>query len=199
MSIHLLNSSSPRNVLRSSNIFARIRTYSVSQPNFFTRQIASLRAPPKSQPLLSSTKPTTRPPAHISLSHRSYSVPATPDLSAVVNMEEPLNRRTAPLAERITDNMERPALDDRSYRVIKLPNQLEALLIHDPETDKASGALDVNVGSFSDSDDMPGLAHAVEHMLFMGTKKVRSFQAHKPSFANLYVRSIRKRMPTIST
>lgn len=83
-----------------------------------------------------------------------------------------MNQREAPPAERITDNMERPALDDRSYRVIKLPNQLEALLIHDPETDKASGALDVNVGSFSDSDDMPGLAHAVEHMLFMGTKKV---------------------------
>ncbi|KAF2437115.1 a-pheromone processing metallopeptidase Ste23 [Tothia fuscella] len=67
--------------------------------------------------------------------------------------------------------MERPALDDRSYRVIRLPNQLEALLIHDADTDKASGALDVNVGSFSDATDMPGLAHAVEHMLFMGTEK----------------------------
>jgi insulysin len=33
--------------------------------------------------------------------------------------------------------------------------------------------LDVNVGSFSDPKDMPGLAHAVEHMLFMGTEKVR--------------------------
>jgi insulysin len=87
-------------------------------------------------------------------------------------MVEPLNSRTAP-AERVADDsMERPALDDRSYRVIRLPNQLEALLIHDPDTDKASGALDVNVGSFSDKDDMPGLAHAVEHMLFMGTEKV---------------------------
>jgi hypothetical protein len=87
-------------------------------------------------------------------------------------MVEPLNNRTAP-TERVADNsMERPALDDRSYRVIRLPNQLEALLIHDPDTDKASGALDVNVGSFSDKDDMPGLAHAVEHMLFMGTEKV---------------------------
>jgi insulysin len=87
-------------------------------------------------------------------------------------MGEPLNHRTAH-ATRLADNsMERPALDDRSYRVIQLPNQLEALLIHDPDTDKASGALDVNVGSFSDKDDMPGLAHAVEHMLFMGTEKV---------------------------
>ncbi|QIX01481.1 hypothetical protein AMS68_006998 [Peltaster fructicola] len=56
-------------------------------------------------------------------------------------------------------------------RVIRLPNQLEALLIHDPDTDKASAAMDVNVGSFSDSDELPGLAHAVEHLLFMGTEK----------------------------
>lgn len=86
-------------------------------------------------------------------------------------MAEPLNNRAAPL-ERVADKMEKPALDNRSYRVVKLANELEALLIHDPETDKASGALDVNVGSFSDKDDMPGLAHAVEHMLFMGTEKV---------------------------
>lgn len=86
-------------------------------------------------------------------------------------MTEPLNNRAAAL-ERVADNMEKPALDNRLYRVVKLANELEALLIHDPETDKASGALDVNVGSFSDKEDMPGLAHAVEHMLFMGTEKV---------------------------
>jgi insulysin len=73
--------------------------------------------------------------------------------------------------ERIADHLEAPSLDNRSYRVIKLPNQLEVLLIHDAETDKASAAMDVNVGNFSDPPDLPGLAHCVEHMLFMGTKK----------------------------
>lgn len=73
-------------------------------------------------------------------------------------------------ASRIED-LERPQLDDRSYRIITLPNQLEVLLIHEAGTDKASAALDVNVGSFSDAKDMPGIAHAVEHLLFMGTKK----------------------------
>jgi insulysin len=73
-------------------------------------------------------------------------------------------------AARIED-LERPQLDDRSYRVITLQNQLEVLLIHEAGTDKASAALDVNVGSFSDADDMPGIAHAVEHLLFMGTEK----------------------------
>ncbi|CAF9914955.1 Insulinase (Peptidase M16) [Imshaugia aleurites] len=74
--------------------------------------------------------------------------------------------------ERVTDELDAPALDDRSYRVIRLPNKLEALLVHDPDTDKAGAAVNVNVGSFSDPDDMPGMAHAVEHLLFMGTKKV---------------------------
>ncbi|KAJ5649213.1 Peptidase M16 core [Penicillium longicatenatum] len=73
--------------------------------------------------------------------------------------------------ERITECLEKPELDDRSYRVIRLPNKLEAFLVHDPDTDKASAAVNVNVGNFSDEDDMPGMAHAVEHLLFMGTKK----------------------------
>ncbi|KAI1768853.1 LuxS/MPP-like metallohydrolase [Hypoxylon sp. FL1150] len=76
-----------------------------------------------------------------------------------------------PPVERVADQLEIPSLDDRKYRVIRLPNQLEALLVHDPETDKASAALDVNAGNFSDDDEMPGTAHAVEHLLFMGTKK----------------------------
>ncbi|PSS03756.1 Metalloenzyme, LuxS/M16 peptidase-like protein [Coniella lustricola] len=73
--------------------------------------------------------------------------------------------------ELVTDHLETPSLDDRTYRVIRLPNQLEALIVHDAKTDKASAAMDVNVGSFSDDASMPGMAHAVEHLLFMGTKK----------------------------
>lgn len=66
--------------------------------------------------------------------------------------------------ERVTDQLETPSLDDRDYRVVRLPNQLEVLLVHDPETDKASASMDVNVGNFSDEVDMPGMAHAVEHV-----------------------------------
>lgn len=46
--------------------------------------------------------------------------------------------------------LEKPANDEREYRLIKLANQLEVLLISDPETDRASAALDVHVGSLSD-------------------------------------------------
>ncbi|KAF9691240.1 hypothetical protein EKO04_010895 [Ascochyta lentis] len=83
-------------------------------------------------------------------------------------MAESLTREA--VRERI-ENLERPQLDDRAYRIITLPNKLEVLLIHEAGSDKASAALDVNVGSFSDAKDMPGIAHAVEHLLFMGTEK----------------------------
>lgn len=64
----------------------------------------------------------------------------------------------------LTDRLEKPSLDDRDYRVVRLENELEVLLVHDPKADKASAALDVNVGNFSDSKEMPGLAHGVEHV-----------------------------------
>ena len=85
-------------------------------------------------------------------------------------MTEPLNSRSG--VQRLAERLEKPLVDDRTYRVVKLPNDLEALLIHDPETDKAAAAMDVNVGAFADAEDMPGMAHAVEHLLFMGTEKV---------------------------
>ena len=40
--------------------------------------------------------------------------------------------------------------DNRSYRIIRLCNDLEALLIHDSNTDKAAASLDINIGSFLD-------------------------------------------------
>ncbi|KAL4892080.1 Metalloenzyme, LuxS/M16 peptidase-like protein [Aspergillus ambiguus] len=85
--------------------------------------------------------------------------------------------------DRITERLEKPELDDRSYRVVRLPNKLEALLVHDPDTDKASAAVNVNVGNFSDADDMPGMAHAVEHLLFMGTEKYPKENAYNQYLA----------------
>jgi len=61
--------------------------------------------------------------------------------------------------------------DDRKYKLIQLPNKLTCLLISDPTTDKAAAAMDVRVGHLSDPSNAPGLAHFLEHMLFMGTEK----------------------------
>ncbi len=61
--------------------------------------------------------------------------------------------------------------DDRDYRYLILDNGLKVLLISDPDTDKSAAAVDVNVGSYQDPDNRLGLAHFLEHMLFMGTEK----------------------------
>ena len=68
------------------------------------------------------------------------------------------------------DVIKSPA-DDRDYRYVTLDNGLKVLLISDPDTDKSAAAVDVNVGSYQDPDHRLGLAHFLEHMLFMGTEK----------------------------
>jgi secreted Zn-dependent insulinase-like peptidase len=61
--------------------------------------------------------------------------------------------------------------DERAYRYLELPNQMRVLLVSDPAADKAAAALDVNVGSRQDPADRAGLAHFLEHMLFLGTER----------------------------
>ena len=61
--------------------------------------------------------------------------------------------------------------DERSYRYLTLDNRMRVLLISDPDSDKAAAALDIRVGSRHDPDDHLGLAHFLEHMLFLGTEK----------------------------
>lgn len=60
--------------------------------------------------------------------------------------------------------------DSRDYRVLTLQNGLTALLVSDPEADKAAASMNVGVGSSQDPDDLLGLAHLLEHMLFLGTE-----------------------------
>lgn len=90
--------------------------------------------------------------------------------------------------------------DAKEYKYITLDNKLQVLLVSnlnviekfsgssssdeqvssnsDPDSSdvgrshRAAACLTVGVGSFCDSDQVLGLAHYVEHMLFMGTINV---------------------------
>ena len=64
--------------------------------------------------------------------------------------------------------------DNRIYKNIILPNKLEALLIYDPDINTGAACMTVHVGHYNDPDDYPGLAHFLEHMLFMGSKKYKN-------------------------
>lgn len=69
-----------------------------------------------------------------------------------------------------TPVMRSPA-DPRAYRYLRLSNGLKVLLIADPQSDKAAASLNVNVGSVHNPLDRQGLAHFLEHMLFLGTDR----------------------------
>ncbi|MEM7252785.1 MAG: insulinase family protein [Pseudomonadota bacterium] len=61
--------------------------------------------------------------------------------------------------------------DHRAYRNLVLDNGLRVLMVSDPRADKSAASLDVYIGSGADPTDRPGLAHFLEHMLFLGTEK----------------------------
>lgn len=63
-----------------------------------------------------------------------------------------------------------PDLADVKTAKIRLSNGLEAYLISDPGVHQSCAALAVDAGSWQDPDEYPGMAHFLEHMLFMGTK-----------------------------
>ncbi|WIO75331.1 insulinase family protein [Porticoccaceae bacterium LTM1] len=62
-------------------------------------------------------------------------------------------------------------LDTKEYRYVELENGLRAILISDKDAVKAAASLNVDVGSYQDPDGWDGLAHFLEHMLFLGTEK----------------------------
>ena len=61
--------------------------------------------------------------------------------------------------------------DQREYRTLTLENGLRVLLVSDTETEKAAAAIAVGAGSMQNPDSQLGLAHFLEHMLFLGTEK----------------------------
>jgi len=64
--------------------------------------------------------------------------------------------------------------DASTYRRFVLPNGMKVLLLSDPKLNLSSAAMAVGVGSLSDPPERQGLAHYLEHMLFLGTEKYPS-------------------------
>lgn len=61
--------------------------------------------------------------------------------------------------------------DSRNYLYRQLSNGLKVVLVSDPNGTKSAASLAVNVGHFDDPPYRQGLAHFLEHMLFLGTEK----------------------------
>lgn len=61
--------------------------------------------------------------------------------------------------------------DQAEFRRFVLDNGLRVLLVSDPKFNKSAASLVVNVGQIDDPRDTEGMAHFLEHMLFLGTEK----------------------------
>ncbi|HHK5722561.1 TPA: pitrilysin [Serratia marcescens] len=72
-----------------------------------------------------------------------------------------------PLAEKINKSEH----DPRQYEAIKLANGMTVLLVSDVQAPKSLAALALPVGSLEDPNSQLGLAHYLEHMVLMGSKR----------------------------
>ena len=61
--------------------------------------------------------------------------------------------------------------DDRDYQALELDNGLSVVLVSDPSVEKSAAALSVGVGLLQDPMAYQGMAHFLEHMLFLGTER----------------------------
>lgn len=98
--------------------------------------------------------------------------PSDKVLSEVCATEECTCNLDGPAEVKIFNNVQKSKLDKREYRALILKNGLRVMLISDENTNRSAVCMDVNVGSWSDPPELPGLAHFCEHMLFLGTEKV---------------------------
>ncbi|MEX9252511.1 pitrilysin [Pseudenterobacter timonensis] len=71
----------------------------------------------------------------------------------------------------IQETIRKSEKDPRQYQAIRLDNGMSVLLVSDAQAVKSLSALVVPVGSLQDPDSHPGLAHYLEHMTLMGSKK----------------------------
>lgn len=112
---------------------------------------------------LESLKPTIFPPTHVLI---------VAFISIIVNLALILiNQLNHSLIMSQPPIFAVPSVDENDYKLITLDNCMQCLLISDKTTEKAAAAVDVRVGSLSDPEDLPGLAHFLEHMLFYSSEK----------------------------
>jgi insulysin len=88
------------------------------------------------------------------------------------------------------DDVKKSQQDAKNYRGLILSNGLKVFLVSDPNTTKCAACMCIEAGHMSDPVDVPGIAHLVEHTLFLGSQKYpnenhfRSFVSSNGGFTN---------------
>ncbi|MEQ5126376.1 pitrilysin [Providencia alcalifaciens] len=76
-----------------------------------------------------------------------------------------------PLWQVLPETINKSVSDPREYKAIKLNNDMTVLLVSDPKATKSLAAVALPVGSIENPNSQLGLAHYLEHMVLMGSKK----------------------------
>lgn len=71
----------------------------------------------------------------------------------------------------LKETIRKSSKDPRQYQAIKLANDMTVLLVSDPQAVKSLSAIALPVGTLESPDSQLGLAHYLEHMILMGSKK----------------------------
>ena len=71
----------------------------------------------------------------------------------------------------VADETMKHPLDKSEIRTLVLDNGIRVYLLSDPKFNVSAASMSVEVGSLQDPNERQGLAHFLEHMLFLGTKK----------------------------
>jgi len=92
-------------------------------------------------------------------------------LFALLALAAPIAAPAQPFDPATVPPLRRAANDLSELRRLTLANGIKVILLSDPKLNVSSASLAVGVGSFSDPPQRAGLAHFLEHMLFLGTRK----------------------------
>ncbi len=84
---------------------------------------------------------------------------------------EPTVRDPLVVPDLSTLRIDTPMLAQRQVLKLRLANDLDVLLISDPGIARSGASLTVRAGSYDNPPQGEGMAHFIEHMLFMGTRK----------------------------
>lgn len=105
------------------------------------------------------------------MNHKAYLSKLAGIFFLLISVTVPLCAGYTVIEDRLKEEVKTPSLKRVQKIKIKLDNGIEALVISDPETPKSGAALSVGVGMAHEPFHRVGLAHFVEHMLFMGNEK----------------------------
>ena len=93
----------------------------------------------------------------------------------------------------------KPKNDNRNYKFYTLDNNIKCILINDNTLDKSYVVTSVNTGSFANKEYYHGMAHLLEHMCFITSKKYKEkdYLAHKVAEAGGFTNAFTSELNTI--